>query len=637
MISSDMEMIIEISKSVINKLGIRNYKLHQRPEKCRILFSITNLGQSTDESWSTFPVLIDIEQLFVKIYIVFTFQGKTFSFTDQRLRNTLIDYLTLVNSHLSIGLLKFSNSKQYARFENCFCSVFLEKRYWESTFHSYIANALSSYKAFGFGFVRIVDVTRSAETRDLGYLLEICSSRFTGGDPLLNKQLAANLRRYKNSIIETEKGCTEIDAEFINKLQSSGLIQNFDVENLERKADGVILYHYDILEAMTLAPERGYQFPRSLHKQIIDQLLLLHQENISFQRFPFPLIKIKVSESVISSFTFGFNGIEDMLVKNPVPLGEYKLAMWKELTKFNLLIYSTKAYPDCHLTPTHRISESCFADKNIDSKKLLIGTGGFGTVYSNTYCGVTVAIKFPSQRKEDCITANERIKREYLLTRSVSHPYILLTYGYIQYNEKLGYVMHYCNKGTLNEAIKENNFANRIEKTTFIIKVATALNYLHFRSIVHLDLKPHNIFMDKDIPKIGDFGLSASLLTEKNTGMKLGCTVYYSPPEQIKSSPPKESSDMWAFGMTMYQFLLGQHPFSFLKDTRKIEKEAFYTLIKDQNLRPRITEEFEQNNSSEAKIMRKCWKLNPLKRPSAEEVYRKLLQLKRKLDLGLEI
>jgi hypothetical protein len=115
----EMRQIIEISKKVINKIGIQNYKISPSNQKCRILFLITNLGQSTDGRWSTFPVLIDVEQEYVKIYILFTLEGKTYAFTDLDMQKLLLEYITLVNYHLNIGMFKFVSTRLFVRFENC--------------------------------------------------------------------------------------------------------------------------------------------------------------------------------------------------------------------------------------------------------------------------------------------------------------------------------------------------------------------------------------------------------------------------------------------------------------------------------------------------------------------------------------
>lgn len=628
--------IIEIAKNVITHLGIQNFKIQPSSHKCRIFFSIINQGQSTDECWSTFPVLIDIEAFFVKIYIVFTYKGKAYSFSDENLKIILMDYITMVNPLLSIGMLKFSSAKQYARFENCFCYSFLPQKAWQSTFHNYIANALSSYKAFGFGFVRIVDRTESNEIRDLSYLLEICSSRFTGRAPLTKQQLAANVKKYRDSILGVEEGCVEVPPETFNKLKNLEVFQYFDEENLEAKA-GKFIYNYFALQNIVAACENLYEFPEGLCSQISEVIFLFYQRNLIFSAFPLDLLKVRISNEKISAFCFSFKNFESFLSAAPISLSNYKLLIWQGLSQLSLQYYSTQLHRSIHLSPIYKISLNSFSEPKLENKALLIGNGGFGTIYSNTYCGSQVALKFPSQRKEDLLTANERIKREYLITRSLPHPNILPVYGYVNYKGKLGYVMKFFSQGTLNEAIKEAHFFTRTEKVTILLQVSMGLTYLHSHNFVHLDIKPHNIFLSNNVPIIGDFGLSASLNNEKNSAMKLGCTVYYSPPEQIKSSPPQKSSDVWAFGMTMYQFFTGKHPFGFLRESGKIEKEQFYVLLTEKHLRPKISDEFEENNSTESKIMRKCWKMNPAKRPSMGEITEKLLILKEKLDRGLEI
>ena len=292
------------------------------------------------------------------------------------------------------------------------------------------------------------------------------------------------------------------------------------------------------------------------------------------------------------------------------------------------MLYSYHAYPEKHISLSEKLALANFEEKNIDDRKLIIGSGGFGTVYINSFCAIKVAIKFSSQRKESENSGTERIKKEFFLTKTLRHPNILNVYGYIEYKGKIGYVMQYCNNESLNEAIKENFEFAYDEKIEILLKLSAAINYIHYKNFAHLDIKPQNIFLNGKCPMLGDFGLSTNLSKDKLSGAKLGCTIYYSPPEQIKNSPPSTSSDIWAFGMTMYQFLLKEHPFGFLKDYRKIEKDNFYTLIKHENVRPKIPEEFEEKHAVECKIMQKCWKLNPAKRPNAEFIFKTLASKK---------
>lgn len=625
--SDDMKTVIDISKSVIKKLGIQNFKSQPGQQKYTILFSITNTGQSTDERWSNFPVLIDVENEFVRIYILFSIQGKTYSFSNPEMRLMVLDYINLVNNQLCIGMLKFSNSKQHVRFENYFCFSCLNRKYWTSIFHNYLVNAFNSYKAFGFGILRITEQPEKIRKEDLNYLCQLCSSKFFGTAPQTSKKqtTGTNNQLLENEESELPEKFIKISEVIINKIESEKLHEYFDVSNIIKRSER---YYYDNskLKSLNTAIENKYTINFEFYRILVDILVVLYYKQIIFSCLPFDLIKIEVEAQKVNRFIFGFQNAEEYLAKHPVTLSKYKISIWKQITSFNLLMYSYRAYPDKNITTDEKLCLSNFEQEKLTSKSLIIGNGGFGTVYSNKYCGIPVAIKFPSNRKEDCVSGNERIRREYQITRLLRHPCILSVYGYIEFDKKIGYVMQYCEKGSLNEYIKEKKDYSHQDKIKFLIKLSSAIRYIHYKNFAHLDIKPHNIFLKDNNPVIGDFGLSANILNEKNPGWKLGCTIYYSPPEQIKNSAPRKSSDIWAFGMVMYQFLIGKDPFGFLRDYRKIEKDAFYKLIKQDNVRPKIPEEFEEDHFNESTIMKKCWKLNPSKRPSIEHIIDRLLQ-----------
>ena len=116
--AQNISSVVEICKGVISRLGIQNFKIQPSVQKSRILFLITNMGQSMDGRWSTFPVLIDVDASLVKVYIIFTFEGKTFTFSDPELKRILVEYITMVNKFLRVGLFKFTSSKSFARFEH---------------------------------------------------------------------------------------------------------------------------------------------------------------------------------------------------------------------------------------------------------------------------------------------------------------------------------------------------------------------------------------------------------------------------------------------------------------------------------------------------------------------------------------
>lgn len=616
----EMRQIIEISKKVINKIGIQNYKISPSNQKCRILFLITNLGQSTDGRWSTFPVLIDVEQEYVKIYILFTLEGKTYAFTDLDMQKLLLEYITLVNYHLNIGMFKFVSTRLFVRFENCMPFKFLDPTSWYGVLYGYLTNALLSYKAFGFGFVKIVDRTENTGTKDLNYLFEVCCSRFSGGTPL---RLPSESRSYLEIPEEDPDRWVDVKGDFIAKLSQDQTTHLFDVENIQQKGEKFIYDNTKLLD-LEEALKHGWKISIFIYKQLVNDFTMLFSKDVIFSKLPQSLIKIIVSNNRVTGYKIGFKNLDLVLTNIKFSLNEYKLSLWKQITTFNILLSSSQIFPERTLTELENLSLSSLEESLIDDRKNLLGYGGFGAVFSNKLCGMSVAVKFASQKKEDLYSSLERLKHEYMLTKAMRHPNVMVVYGLVQYKNRIAYVMQHCSGGTLNEMIKSKHKFLYEEKISLLKQIASALSFIHSKNCVHLDLKPHNIFMDCGVPYVGDFGLSASLNSDKCGEMKLGCTIYYSPPEQIRSSPPSKSSDVWAFGMTMYHLLFEQHPYGFLRDYRRIEKEAFYYLIKEQYVRPKIPEEFEKEHPIESKIMRKCWKLNPSKRPSMESVYLKL-------------
>ena len=152
--------------------------------------------------------------------------------------------------------------------------------------------------------------------------------------------------------------------------------------------------------------------------------------------------------------------------------------------------------------------------------------------------------------------------------KSVNHPNIIQFYESFIEDKNLYIVMEYCEKSDLNSYI--NDCKNKDEKIPeeFIWKVAfqvlDALHYLHNeRKIVHKDIKPLNLLIDKDDNiKLCDFGASGmvSILTKIKTSLRLTdskCTAPCRPPEDIF----KFQSDIWSLGITLYDMAEMVYPF----------------------------------------------------------------------------
>ena len=249
------------------------------------------------------------------------------------------------------------------------------------------------------------------------------------------------------------------------------------------------------------------------------------------------------------------------------------------------------------------------------SKELKRGTTGNISLYYSDSDSKKVAIK-----EIDISDLNEQkineLKKEAELLKSVNHPNIIQFYESFIVDKNLYIVMEYCEKNDLNSYI--NSYKNKNEKIPeeFIWKVAfqvlDALYYLHNeKKIVHKDIKPLNLLIDKDDNiKVCDFGSSGmvSILTKIKTSLRLtnkNYTPVCRPPEDIF----KFQSDIWSLGVTLYYMAEMVYPFG-----EESEKD-----IKD-NILNKIPKEIDEPYTPELNnfIMNMLIK-DYLKRPSAKE------------------
>ena len=173
-----------------------------------------------------------------------------------------------------------------------------------------------------------------------------------------------------------------------------------------------------------------------------------------------------------------------------------------------------------------------------------------------------VAVKvLPSFQAEDP-TFIDRFRQEAQSVARLNHPNIIQVYDF---GEDKGFnfiVMEYLPGGTLLNLLGREITLS--EALPLISQMAEALDYAHGQGVVHRDIKPANVILDADgKPKIADFGLAR--LLEASSGFTRSDTVIGTPeyisPEQALGRPADERSDLYAFGVLVYQMLLGQTPF----------------------------------------------------------------------------
>ncbi len=199
--------------------------------------------------------------------------------------------------------------------------------------------------------------------------------------------------------------------------------------------------------------------------------------------------------------------------------------------------------------------------------KSLLGEGGMGVVYRavDTILDEPVALKVISERLVGGQDSVERMKREVVLARRVSHPGVCRIYDIGESEIGVPYVsMEYIDGRPLSDLIAESAPLTLREGVPLARQVLDALSAAHKVNVVHRDLKPDNIMVTKDARAvIMDFGLSLSEDSRRVTqaGSVIG-TPHYMAPEQVRGSHVDPRADLYAIGVILFRMFTGRLPFS---------------------------------------------------------------------------
>lgn len=209
---------------------------------------------------------------------------------------------------------------------------------------------------------------------------------------------------------------------------------------------------------------------------------------------------------------------------------------------------------------------------------MLLGQGSMGTVHLATdmKSGSTVALKRLSPEIARHVNADqlrERFRREALVLANLSHPNTvrLIDYGELG-NDEYYLAMEYIRGTTLLDLLDEEGALESSVIVDLAIQLCASVGEAHEAGVIHRDLKPDNIMLQKDISrfcgyglKLCDFGvaqLGPELVREKLTeaGMTVG-TVLYMAPEQAQGLTLSPATDVYAIGCLLHEMLTGEPPF----------------------------------------------------------------------------
>ncbi|KAJ8556370.1 hypothetical protein K7X08_029761 [Anisodus acutangulus] len=266
--------------------------------------------------------------------------------------------------------------------------------------------------------------------------------------------------------------------------------------------------------------------------------------------------------------------------------------------------------------------------------------GTCGTVYRGTYDNQDVAVKLLDWGEDGMTTAAETValrasfKQEVTVWQKLDHPNVTKFVGasmgtsnlkipsknpsedYTTYPSRACCVLvEFLHGGTL----KNYLFKNRKKKLAFKIVIQLALDlsrglgYLHSEKIVHLDVKAENMLLDIDRTlKIADFGVARVEAQNPQDMTGETGTPGYMAPEVLEGKPYNRKCDIYSFGICLWEIYCCDLPYP------DISFAEVSSAVVRQKLRPEIPR---CCPSSLSHIMKKCWDLNPKRRPEMDEFF----------------
>ena len=226
----------------------------------------------------------------------------------------------------------------------------------------------------------------------------------------------------------------------------------------------------------------------------------------------------------------------------------------------------------------------------------VIGSGGMGTVYKaldkrdieagNSYF---IAIKVLNNEFKNSAPLLRALYEETKKTQSLSHQNIVKVYDFDRISNLVYMTMEWIEGAPLDKIIRRNSLGIKLpEAIDIITQMGNALSYAHNKHIIHLDLKPGNIYFDRNkCIKILDFGIAqkinSSLADNDEPCAPMALTPSYASMELLNDQTPGPSDDIYAFACVCYEVLTGKHPYNRERSDIAFKKRLVPKKIKSLN------------------------------------------------------
>jgi serine/threonine-protein kinase len=221
-----------------------------------------------------------------------------------------------------------------------------------------------------------------------------------------------------------------------------------------------------------------------------------------------------------------------------------------------------------------------------------IGAGGFGAVYRARVPGSSrdLAIKIlpPSIAKDRRYL--ERFVHEAQLAAKLDHDNIVRGLGPGEASGLHYFAMEFVDGENVQQVLDKRKRLSEREALDIVLPIARALQHANWHGLVHQDVKPENILIDKrGVPKLLDLGLARRA---NDQGARMGTPLYISP-ETIRGDRPVDiRSDIYSLGATLYHTVTGRPPFTGSDDKDTLKRHVMEELPWPQDFAPDLSDEF---------------------------------------------
>jgi tetratricopeptide (TPR) repeat protein len=242
-----------------------------------------------------------------------------------------------------------------------------------------------------------------------------------------------------------------------------------------------------------------------------------------------------------------------------------------------------------------------------------IPRGGMGVVYLARQVSLNrmVAVKMILSGYMASQTEIQRFHAEARAAAHLDHPNIVPIYEVGEFEGQPFFSMKVLEGGSLVDHLDDMRERPR-EAAGLIVKVAHAVHHAHQRGILHRDLKPGNVLLDRaGEPYVSDFGLSKRMEDGTNSGVVVGTPGYIAPEQAAGAERPTTAADVYSLGAVLYALLTGKPPFAGENRLEILKQVAEQPPVRPRTLNPLVDRDLET-------ICLKCLEKSPAHRyPSA--------------------